>query len=94
MWKRLVKKDLASWQGARRRGQEGLSMELKIKKSCVGGRRCLAFAARLIWLKLQFRPNPPRAISGLVAQLVEQCPFKALVQGSSPCQPTTVFEAA
>ena len=25
---------------------------------------------------------------GLVAQLVEQCPFKALVQGSSPCQPT------
>jgi hypothetical protein len=25
----------------------------------------------------------------LVAQLVEQCPFKALVQGSSPCQPTT-----
>ena len=26
---------------------------------------------------------------GLVAQLVEQCPFKALVQGSSPCQPTT-----
>src|SRR5690349_12525860 len=28
-------------------------------------------------------------ICGLVAQLVEQCPFKALVQGSSPCQPTT-----
>src|SRR5437870_3901786 len=26
---------------------------------------------------------------GLVAQLVEQCPFKALVQGSSPCQPTS-----
>ena len=26
---------------------------------------------------------------GLVAQSVEQCPFKALVQGSSPCQPTT-----
>lgn len=32
--------------------------------------------------------NPPRPFSGLVAQLVEQCPFKALVQGSSPCQPT------
>ena len=32
--------------------------------------------------------NPPRLFSGLVAQLVEQCPFKALVQGSSPCQPT------
>src|SRR5438034_8153463 len=28
------------------------------------------------------------ANDGLVAQLVEQCPFKALVQGSSPCQPT------
>ena len=27
----------------------------------------------------------------MVAQLVEQCPFKALVQGSSPCQPT-IFE--
>src|ERR1039457_1532960 len=27
---------------------------------------------------------------GLVAQLVEQCPFKALVQGSSPCQPTSL----
>jgi hypothetical protein len=26
---------------------------------------------------------------GLVAQLVEQCPFKALVPGSSPGQPTT-----
>ncbi len=26
---------------------------------------------------------------GLVAQLVEQCPFKALVVGSSPTQPTT-----
>ena len=26
---------------------------------------------------------------GLVAQLVEQCPFKALVRGSSPRQPTT-----
>jgi hypothetical protein len=25
---------------------------------------------------------------GLVAQLVEQCPFKALVRGSSPRQPT------
>jgi hypothetical protein len=24
----------------------------------------------------------------LVAQLVEQCPFKALVEGSSPSQPT------
>src|SRR5258706_14154055 len=34
--------------------------------------------------------NPPRLFSGLVAQLVEQCPFKALVQGSSPCQPTTL----
>ena len=30
---------------------------------------------------------------GLVAQLVEQCPFKALVQGSSPCQPT-IFQNA
>ena len=30
-------------------------------------------------------------LRGLVAQLVEQCPFKALVQGSSPCQPTTFF---
>jgi hypothetical protein len=28
--------------------------------------------------------------AGLVAQLVEQCPFKALVQGSSPCQPTSL----
>ena len=26
--------------------------------------------------------------NGLVAQLVEQRPFKPLVQGSSPCQPT------
>ncbi len=25
---------------------------------------------------------------GLVAQLVEQCPFKAFVRGSSPRQPT------
>ena len=31
---------------------------------------------------------------GLVAQLVEQCPFKALVQGSSPCQPTTFKKMA
>ena len=30
---------------------------------------------------------------GLVAQLVEQCPFKALVQGSSPCQPTSLRPA-
>ncbi len=30
---------------------------------------------------------------GLVAQLVEQCPFKALVQGSSPCQPTISSQA-
>ena len=30
---------------------------------------------------------------GLVAQLVEQCPFKALVQGSSPCQPTIFYIA-
>src|ERR1039457_7050618 len=29
-------------------------------------------------------------LGGLVAQLVEQCPFKALVQGSSPCQPTSL----
>lgn len=28
---------------------------------------------------------------GIVAQLVEQRPFKALVQGSSPCGPTTLF---
>lgn len=27
-------------------------------------------------------------LEGLVAQLVEQCPFKALVRGSSPRQPT------
>ena len=27
---------------------------------------------------------------GLVAQLVEQCPFKALVVGSSPTQPTSL----
>jgi hypothetical protein len=31
-----------------------------------------------------------RPLGGLVAQLVEQCPFKALVQGSSPCQPTSL----
>ena len=30
---------------------------------------------------------------GLVAQLVEQCPFKALVRGSSPRQPT-IFHGA
>ena len=30
----------------------------------------------------------------MVAQLVEQCPFKALVQGSSPCQPTTFEKMA
>ena len=29
---------------------------------------------------------------GLVAQLVEQCPFKALVRGSSPRQPTTIID--
>ena len=29
-----------------------------------------------------------KSLSGLVAQLVEQCPFKALVEGSSPSQPT------
>jgi hypothetical protein len=29
-----------------------------------------------------------RSQVGLVAQLVEQCPFKALVRGSSPRQPT------
>src|SRR6266699_6170754 len=41
--------------------------------------------------------RPPRGLLivrlpsiGLVAQLVEQCPFKALVQGSSPCQPTNL----
>lgn len=28
---------------------------------------------------------------GLIAQLVEQRPFKPFVQGSSPCQPTTSF---
>src|SRR6266480_2332391 len=33
------------------------------------------------------------ANDGLVAQLVEQCPFKALVQGSSPCQPTTFSQS-
>ena len=36
-------------------------------------------------------PNPRKHWSGLVAQLVEQCPFKALVRGSSPRQPTTSF---
>ena len=30
-------------------------------------------------------------LRGLVAQLVEQCPFKALVRGSSPRQPTISF---
>ena len=35
-----------------------------------------------------------RPLGGLVAQLVEQCPFKALVQGSSPCQPTTFEKMA
>ena len=30
-----------------------------------------------------------KKVVGLVAQLVEQCPFKALVAGSSPAQPTT-----
>lgn len=30
-------------------------------------------------------------ICGLVAQLVEQCPFKALVRGSSPRQPTIIL---
>lgn len=30
------------------------------------------------------------AFDGLVAQLVEQCPFKALVPGSSPGQPTSL----
>src|ERR1035437_2934142 len=33
-------------------------------------------------------------LCGLVGQLVEQCPFKALVQGSSPCQPTTFKKMA
>ena len=32
-----------------------------------------------------------RPLGGLVAQLVEQCPFKALVVGSSPTQPTISF---
>lgn len=31
--------------------------------------------------------------NGLVAQLVEQRPFKPLVQGSSPCQPTRLESA-
>ena len=38
--------------------------------------------------------RPPlllRMLRGLVAQSVEQRPFKPLVQGSSPCQPTTFF---
>ncbi len=30
----------------------------------------------------------PAAVRGPVAQLVEQCPFKALVVGSSPTRPT------
>ena len=32
-------------------------------------------------------------VSGLVAQSVEQRPFKPLVAGSSPAQPTTFFPA-
>ena|GEM_PF-3160755 len=32
--------------------------------------------------------SPALHFLGLVAQLVEQCPFKALVLGSSPSQPT------
>lgn len=31
---------------------------------------------------------------GLVAQLVEQRPFKPFVQGSSPCQPTIYLVAS
>ena len=47
---------------------------------------CSAFGPRLLSDALFGEQN-----AGLVAQLVEQCPFKALVQGSSPCQPTTSF---
>ena len=38
--------------------------------------------------ELPGRFRRPESRGGLVAQSVEQCPFKALVQGSSPCQPT------
>ena len=37
------------------------------------------------------RPLGAHSTPGLVAQSVEQCPFKALVVGSSPTQPTTSF---
>lgn len=35
---------------------------------------------------------PIKRIPGGVAQLVEQCPFKSMVQGSSPCTPRRVAE--
>ena len=63
------------------------------------GRKC-SLRQRLMRPLRSIRPlrlHAPRRLfsvrvpmAGLVAQLVEQCPFKALVQGSSPCQPTTV----
>ena len=56
-------------------------------KTCFVSGGCLRFAMRLMRPGRCFGPLPAGA-RGLVAQLVEQCPFKALVQGSSPCQPT------
>ena len=40
-------------------------------------------------LALKRKSRSMRPLCGLVAQSVEQCPFKALVRGSSPRQPTT-----
>jgi len=68
------------------------------KNPCEWGGHRLAFSTLLIWLalpalvqsrKLGSQHGPFNGGSGLVAQSVEQRPFKPLVLGSSPSQPTT-----
>ncbi len=51
----------------------------------------LAPTCKARYVSPRFIRKDASTLGGLVAQLVEQCPFKALVQGSSPCQPTISF---
>jgi hypothetical protein len=60
-------------------GLRGRRRPQKRLKSCLQRRKT----------SLTFRRSVCEQAVGLVAQLVEQCPFKALVVGSSPTQPTT-----
>src|ERR1035437_1633222 len=56
-------------------------------------RRVVILPTQLMWGKILLSNAVnlfSNVLAGLVAQLVEHCPFKALVRGSSPRQPTSL----